>query len=68
VYAWIGYDWEWFETKSNPGNCSIWLLENNADHGMLFAGWPARRDHVAQEQREAGLIARCGPTRVIPLP
>jgi len=68
VYAWIGYDWEWFETQSNPANCSIWLLENGADHGMLFAGWPARRDHVAQEQREAGVIARCGPTRAISLP
>ena len=68
VYAWIGYDWEWFETQSNPGNCSIWLLEDDVDHGMLFAGWPGRRDHGAQEQREAGLIARSSPARVIPLP
>jgi 2,3-bisphosphoglycerate-dependent phosphoglycerate mutase len=56
VYAWVGYDWEWFETQSNPGNCCIWLLENDEDRGVLFAGWPARRDHVAQEQREAGVI------------
>ncbi len=57
VYAWIGYDWEWFETQSNPGNCSIWLLENDEDRGILFAGWPARGNHVAQEQREAGVVA-----------
>jgi 2,3-bisphosphoglycerate-dependent phosphoglycerate mutase len=56
VYAWIGYDWEWFETKDNPGNCSIWLLENGEDRGMLFAGWPGRHNHAAQEQREAGVI------------
>jgi broad specificity phosphatase PhoE len=62
VYAWIGYDWEWFETQSNPGNCSIWLLENDEDRGILFAGWPARRDHVEQEQREAGVIGGVQPT------
>jgi 2,3-bisphosphoglycerate-dependent phosphoglycerate mutase len=56
VYAWIGYEWEWFEKQSNPRNCSIWLLENDEDRGLLFAGWPARRDHVAQERREAGVI------------
>jgi broad specificity phosphatase PhoE len=61
VYAWIGYDWEWFETQRNPGNCSIWLLENGENRGMLFAGWPARRSHVAQEEREAGVIGEVPP-------
>jgi broad specificity phosphatase PhoE len=62
VYAWIGYDWEWFETSKNPDNCSIWLLENDEDRGVLFAGWPARHNHVAQEQREAGVIAEMQTT------
>jgi 2,3-bisphosphoglycerate-dependent phosphoglycerate mutase len=56
VYAWVGYDWEWFETQRNPGNCSIWLLENGENRGMLFDGWRAPRSHVAQEEREAGVI------------
>jgi broad specificity phosphatase PhoE len=56
VYAWIGYGWEWFETQRNPGNCSIWLLENGENRGLLFPGWPARRSHAAQEDREAGVI------------
>jgi 2,3-bisphosphoglycerate-dependent phosphoglycerate mutase len=56
VYAWIGYDWEWYETQKNPGNCSIRLLENGEDRGLLFAGWAGRRSHAAQEEREAGEI------------
>jgi broad specificity phosphatase PhoE len=61
VYAWMGYDWEWFETQRNPGNCSIWLLEDGENRGMLFAGWPARRSHEAQEEREAGVIGEAPP-------
>jgi 2,3-bisphosphoglycerate-dependent phosphoglycerate mutase len=62
VYAWVGYDWEWFEKQNNPRNCSIWLLETDEDRGIVFAGWPARRSHVAQEQREAGVIGKVQPT------
>jgi 2,3-bisphosphoglycerate-dependent phosphoglycerate mutase len=61
VYAWLGYDWEWFENTPNPANCAIWLLENGEDRGLLHPGWPPHRGHAAQEEREAGVIGEAVP-------
>lgn len=57
VYAWMGYPWEWFETAKNPPNCSIWLLENGKDKGLIFNGktWYSE-GHAQQERREDGRI------------
>ncbi len=56
VYAWMGYDWEWFERAPNPNNCSIWLLESGKDQGLVHPGYAPRPGHAAQEEREAGVI------------
>ncbi|WP_304171547.1 histidine phosphatase family protein [Phenylobacterium aquaticum] len=57
AYAWLGYEWEWFERQPNPGNCSIWMIEGNVDRGFIHKGWSATAGHNAQEKRESGEIS-----------
>lgn len=38
VMQWLHLPFEWFESESNPKNCSIRLIEGNQDRGYVYAG------------------------------
>ena len=43
VMMWCHLSPEWFETEPNPANGAIRLLENGADRGYLYEGFPRPR-------------------------
>ncbi len=44
LMMWCHLSPEWFEAEPNPGNCAIRFIEDGADRGYLFEGFP-RDDH-----------------------